>query len=225
LLLAGCGDSRGVDTPFEAPAPVSVLPGTRFCLPDGKGGFTNSADFYQKFEDGNDFRKDDKRYPQDGPVYSATGGGCIARPIREVWAVTHNEDALVWKDADKAGFKSLENPDVPFAFRTQYEAGPKVFKRVNWVMEWYHYLRSGTLSAPSVVEIQFQRTVGTRFLKRFKGTIVLQALAPNVTGYLMEMQEVAGNVTEKNARGAVVDIYEHLSDSRIPPNWEYFNKK
>lgn len=222
-LLVSCGSSDGPSNPFHRSAePLQYSPGTNFCLPDGKGGFKNSPELYARFADGKDWKSDDKKYEADGTIYSAVGGGCIARPITTVWAVTHNEASLEWHRAEKWGMDRIPTADEPFVFKTRYQAGP-FFHRVWWDMEWHHLVKTGTLQEPKVVQIDFAETDGSKDLRRFEGAIILEAISPEVTGYMMSVGILGRTVGESNPKRAISDVYEHLS--KMEPNWNFLGAR
>jgi hypothetical protein len=162
---------------------------------------------------------------EDYPIYAAVGGGCIARSIRELWAVMQNEPALRWTDSDSDGMRQIPSADAAFVFETQYRAGPSFNRRmVDWVLEWRHSLDLGTTDNPEYLKIDFQKTVGTGYIVTFRGSVHLQHISDTVTGYMMDLQETGGKQqSQENAHKAITDIFEHLHAEK--PNWTYLDSQ
>lgn len=223
LFFSSCGDTRGKDTPYRRAAKATTETPASFCLPDGKGGFVSSANRFYVFPDKSNYQIIDNREGYD--VYSAVGGGCVGKPIRELWAVLQNESGLKWTDALSDGIRSVPSADAAFVFETQYRAGPSFNKRmVDWIVEWHHFLDRGTMDQPEYLKIDFQKTIGTEYIVAFRGTVHLQRFADHVTGYMMDMQETGGKqINQENAHNAVTDIYQNLLNES--PNWKYLESE
>ncbi len=73
----------------------------------------------------------DAQYDVTLDAYVAKGGGCINRPIREVWAVFQSTEGLAWSASDvDIPIEKIENPTYTFVFKEGYIAGPFDFGNV-----------------------------------------------------------------------------------------------
>ncbi len=209
MMLLACGGSRGPDTPFSGDPLVSAIPAVitaNFCKANASGNFVGPANLIT--EQGS----------KDGNFY-AIGGGCINRPIREVWAAAQSGKGLKWSDPDLLYFKRVANEQVPFEFETKYEAGP-FFHREWWIMQWFQSVTVGDVANPTHIIVNYQKTSGTQYITSWKGTFELEAIAPGVTAFSME-NLIAGNVDVTNAVGGVKDIFSNMTTA--PANWQFLN--
>lgn len=154
----------------------------------------------------------------DGSHYFAEGGGCIERSLLDVWAVTHNGDALKWSEASiKSAMVRIPTEEVLFLFATHYEAGSII--KPNWKINWYHTLAKGTAEAPEKILIVYKKEWGTSFISHWEGNIALERLEENVTAFSMYNSISGTRIDEKNAVGGVHDLLDNFRKHK--PNWEY----
>lgn len=223
FFVVGCG--RTIHTPLalDPTKPLSAepektskplnpnpaWPGEGYCFPDSTGNYADTVTIEKKGNNGqHDF---------------AEGGGCIARPLREVWAVTHNKQTLQWKGADLTQFGSLPDGGAVFAFlfRTKYEAGPFPFRQ-NWLMNWYHVVKEGSVATPTKVLVTYAKVVGTSYIPYWQGKIQLTALTPRTTSFVMHDEIKAANTGPENAEGSIRDVLTHLRNRA--PVWDYLKE-
>jgi hypothetical protein len=148
----------------------------------------------------------------------AEGGGCILRPIREVLAVTHNREALVWAKSTLVDFQKLTHATIPFFFSTKYEAGPFFFKQ-DWIMEWYQSIKAGEIKAPEQIVINFKKVSGTSHISHWEGTIELKFIEPMVTSFAMYHEITASQTGPAEAEIGVKEFIERLRN--LVPEWRY----
>lgn len=213
LLLAGCG-ADGPATPFQGDptsAPFSQPSATRLEGPYCKSA---SATSYQSSANPIDLNGKDP-----SGFYFAMGGGCLERPLKELWAVLHNKLSVKWKDADLVSFSLVPHPEVNFLFQAAYAAGP-FFARQPWVIEWYQTLKSGTLEHPEHLIVHYSKVSGTSHLPHWKGSIELLALDENTTSFAMRNEIRGTHINEEKAAGGILDILHNLKVTE--PNWSHF---
>lgn len=133
------------------------------------------------------------------------GGGCIFRPIREAWGVTHNLKAVLWDDVTEFSFNRL-NP-IPGATHTyQLTYTVRDILTVRWVMDWHHAVTRGTPEKPQQLIVNYRKVSGTRFIPYWEGTVALEELEPGVTAFAMRNQIKAERTSPQDA-GDTIAIY------------------
>lgn len=205
------------ETPFEGNAVEPIVPialppngssghgvdATQYCSPNENGQFSDAVQISKGLQD--DF------------VW-AEGGACIFRPIREVWAVSHNQPIMVWDGVDS--WNATEKPDRPEGVSHFYEIYYFVDRiiDVNWTMNWYHSVRQGTFEGPSQVLINYKKIKGTRFIPYWEGAIILHQVTPEITSISMRNQIRASQTDEDDASNTILDVVQKLRSSS--PNWD-----
>lgn len=149
----------------------------------------------------------------------ALGGGCVNRPIREVWAASLNWPAMQWNGSGKATVQQINSRDLDdlLSFDVRHEVVVGIIP-ISWTLSWNHFLRKGTTAEPNHVIIRFNKSAGTGFITRWKGRIDFQQLSPNVTSFGLEVELLAQG---KDIKDATQEIFEyHDKIKRVAPNWD-----
>lgn len=195
--------------PKEPPATCqsAAIHNTRFCQVDSNGKILS----------------DDHSAADGDPRIHAQGGGCIARPIREVWAVLLNQPAM--KPDDVNEYHPVERPDLVnpaegqvFAFDVRnivHALGGIV--NPEWTVRWYHSINFGTYAAPNQLRFKFQKVDGTSHINYQKGNYVLDRVTENVTSFTMEQWVEADRYdVEKGAQEVSTALRKLRNNS---PDW------
>jgi len=219
LQIFACGvisNAGEEETPFQGNAVEPIVP--IIPPPDGNGANNiNSTQYCSpnengQFSDGLQISKGS----QDDFVW-AEGGACVFRPIREVWAVSHNQPVMVWEGVDSSNAtERADRPDGVSHFYEVYYFVDRIID-VNWTMNWYHSVRQGSFDAPSQVLINYKKIKGTRFIPYWEGSIILHQVTPDITSISMRNQIRASQTDEDDAASAISDVIQKLRTA--PPNF------
>ncbi len=220
LFLTTCGmltDSESeIDTPFTANAilPLVQIPlpplrtsdntviETSYCSSNGSGGFSDEIRINMGRE--------------NGYVWSE-GGACIFRPLREAWAVTHNQPLMVWDKIDSAHFTLHPNPPTGVSHFYEIKYFVDDIIDVDWTMYWYHSIRDGVMATPYQILINYKKVKGTRYISYWEGSIILHQVTPTVTAITMRDQISASRTDPQNSADAIRDVIQKLRTG--DPNW------
>jgi len=143
------------------------------------------------------------------------GGGCINRPIRDAWGVTHNQPVMVWDGVTTSQFAPLAAiPGSTHVYEVQYTV--KDFITVHWTMDWVHAVLDGTIAAPKHIIVNYRKVAGTTYIPYWEGTLDLQELAPGVTAFAMRNQVNASQTSSDDAASTVQGVFDHLT--KADPN-------
>ncbi len=226
-ILSGCGPSQSYE---ELPGGGGRRPSYRtyltrteageqilstdFCAPDEQGRFPAGARVL------NHGRRLVRTRSRDLNPYFSSGGGCIRRPIQEVWAASLNWGPMQLNDTGRAIVRRIPQDRVPlrFKYEVSHRVDPFPFISVNWILEWAHALASGTLQRPREVVIQFKKISGTHYIDWWKGWINLYELSPQVTSFGLDVELLAHGKDVVAAQNLVYELYEKLS--RVAPDWQ-----
>ena len=218
-LSLGCAIRKDLKTlvpePTNAPAVDARLGsdparGTKFCAPDGSGQFPGEAVAMQSGQ-----------APADGSAW-AIGGGCVLRPIREVWAAISNlqamrfggSDSMEWAPATDAGTQYVHVYDL-----TYHKQAP-IISSISWVIRWYHGVGRGTFAQPSQVNINYQRTHGTFLIPIWNGGLVLDKVTSTVTSLAIRNNFKASQSSGENEASARSAVAEMIRKARtVSPDW------
>jgi hypothetical protein len=144
------------------------------------------------------------------------GGGCMHRPIREVWAAALNQQLMQWVDVDDSRSLSYTPPaGVAFFFSVNYAVHR--FITVDWDMDWYHTVKAGTKAEPVKLLINYKKVRGTSHISYWEGTIILDRVNDHVTSFAMLNQINADQTSPQDAADAVKDVYGKLRNGA--PDW------
>lgn len=146
------------------------------------------------------------------------GGGCIRRPILEVWATSLNQALMQWVDVDDSRALEYAPPaGVAFFFSVNYAVHK--FITVDWDMDWFHTVKAGTKQAPEKILINYQKVRGTSHIQFWRGTILLTRVNDHVTSFTMGNQISADQTSAQDAADAVKDVYGKLQTGA--PDWSH----
>jgi len=158
--------------------------------------------------------------PQDHSF--GKGGGCIFRPIKEVWAVAHNYQLMKWDGADEEVTVSHEPlNNETYLLETFYLVRNVV--NMTWTMVWTHGLLAGTKENPENILIKYERTaskiiLGKDHIPYWQGQFQLIKLSDNVTGFVGYNKVLATRTDDKDSGSTIADIIEKLKKGS--PNWD-----
>jgi hypothetical protein len=187
--------------------------GTKYCSPRSDGQFDDSTISLQSGQT-----------PSDGSAW-AEGGGCIVRPIREVWATLNNLEVTKIDAADRFTYTRAINPKPGFTHLyeiTYYKS--TIIGEIQWTIDWYHGVSKGTVDAPEEVVIQYDRVRGTSNIPVWHGGITLTKVNNSVTSIAIRNDFKARQSTTDNEQSARDFLDEMVGDSRNgSPDWERLN--
>ncbi len=225
VTFSGCGTRQNLEEiagENDSPRPRTFLRltdggervlSTAFCAPDSQGQFPDGA---RVLHQGTRTVR-----TRSGPIttFYSTGGGCIRRPLREVWAASLNWGPMQWNDTGRATVRRVEpnSPGQIFKYRVGYRVDVFPLFSVDWNMDWGHSLIAGTLEHPEELVLQFKKTSGTHYINWWKGRIDLFELEPNLTSFSLDVDLLAHGKNGVATHNQVLELYEKLS--RVEPHW------
>ncbi len=166
----------------------------------------------------------DRVSAQDGDRIFGVAGGCVARPIREVWAALMNYDTMRSPDVNEyriSGRPDLVDPSrhllVVWDISNVHIALGGIVKP-QWLVRWYYALTYGTTAAPLQVLANYQKVEGTDYISHLSGGYVLDRVSENMTSFVVT-ESVKAAQTDTNR------IYKEVSDvlgkiRSAAPNWD-----
>ena len=218
LSVTSCGKLSNAgeeDTPFLGNA---VDPLVRIPMPPDQGGQSpQETPYCVKNSDGTYHDDVTVEMGSTSEYVWSQGGSCIFRPIREVWAVMHNQSLMVWKGISSSTFSLRKDPPsgVLYFYEVKYHVDDII--NVDWTMNWYHSVKSGTKEVPTQILINYKKVKGTKFISLWEGSILLQAITPTVTAFTMRDQINASRTKPKDSADGLRDVHEKLKTG--DPNW------
>ena len=202
LTMSGCAIRQNLaSTPFN---PINTLPtndaqvdkdvskGTKYCGPSQNGSFAESAPVFAATT-------------LSTGAASAEGGGCVLRPIREVWAVLNNLEVMKFNEADRFDAARTINPKADFTHLysiTYFKNTP--IGAINFTIDWFHGVGKGSFDDPDQVNIEYQRTKGTSLVPIWQGGIGLIKISETVTSisvknvFLTRALSVSANIAKSS---------------------------
>jgi hypothetical protein len=187
--------------------------GTKFCKPDSNGKF-----------DGITMLMQSGQTAADGSAW-AEGGGCVLKPIREVWATINNLEVMKFQAADSFTYQRTlhPTPDTTHLYEITYNKSTAIGP-IDWTIDWFHGFDKGTFDAPQRVNINYQRVRGTSNIPVWHGGIVLSKVNKSVTSIAIRNDFKArqsSSANEASARAALSEIITHSRDGS--PDWGRLN--
>lgn len=215
----GCAIRKDMETPFINPTnkptvqvPDDATNGTPFCSPNADGKF--DAQTIQM-----------KAGMGAGGVAWADGGGCVLRPIREVWAALQNLEAMRWDDTDSMTFERVDHPNADFTHLysiTYYKS--TIIGNIDWMIQWFHGFDQGTFDAPLRVNVSYQRVKGTSNIPVWQGGITLSRVKNGVTSIGIHNEFKARQGNSENVQSAQDSVVEITRKARtVAPDWTRLN--
>jgi len=221
VLASSCAVRKNLETPYTNPTDKpavddgsgggggDVPTGTKFCMPDANGNFDGATIVLQSGQTAT-----------DGSAW-AEGGGCILRPIRDVWATLNNLEAMKFKAADS--FTAVRTVHPKPEFTHLYEityAKSTIIGPINWTIDWYHGFDKGTFEAPERVNVNYQRIRGTSNIPIWYGGIVLSKINSAVTSIGIRNNFKARQSSAANEASAKSALSEMVTNARTgAPDW------
>jgi hypothetical protein len=142
------------------------------------------------------------------------GGGCIARPIADVWGVFFNNPVMKPDDVDE--YSATPRPDlvdptqrVVFAFDLFNQHNVPLINP-DWTVRWYHGIPYGDWSYPNEVAINFEKVEGTGYITELKGGYVLDRVTDSVTSFVMDQYVNASQYGTDEAHQDVVRAFQRV---------------
>jgi hypothetical protein len=180
-------------------APGPVIHNTSYCQVDSNGKILSQDQINARDE--------------NGGVHS-TGGGCIARPIKDVWGIFFNNPLMQPSDVDE--YTSTPRPDlvpppsadpeVVFAFDI-YNVHHVPLINPSWTVRWYHTIQFGTYEAPDEISINYQKIQGTSYITTMQGGYVLDRVTDEVTSWV---SDEFVNATQYDTNKGTTEIQQDL---------------
>lgn len=224
-LISGCAIRDNLQTPFNNPTNTPILH-------DGSGDGGDPANGQVRYcVPGEDGKYDGAAINVDvtleaGDVAQAKGGGCVLRPIREVWAVLNNVDEMKFEAADRFVANRTVNPKpgLTHLYEITYYKSSGIPISIHWTLEWYHGFGGGTFEAPTSVNVNFQKTLGAGTIPVWQGGIVLTKVTDTVTSVGVLNQFRASQPEDANKQSALDGFNEMIRHMRNgPPDWSRLN--
>jgi len=191
-----------VDIPMPPPRTFEGPSETQYCFANEEGIYSSDVNVDQG--DADDY------------VWGQ-GGACIFRPIREVWAVAHNQELLVWGGVDESSFKMRSDKPEGITHFYEIEYFVDDIIDVDWKMHWYHSVRDGAFETPLQILINYKKVSGTRFIRYWEGTFLLHQVTPEITAITMRNQIKASRTNSDDAASTIRTIINKLRTGT--PNW------
>jgi hypothetical protein len=121
--------------------------------------------------------------------YTGLIGGCINRPIKEVFATLVNFAAMKPDPVDRiipTQRKDLEDPtkNMFYVIDVRNVKG-SIIGDIKWDVQYRYSVTKGSYDKPRQVAVNYQRTWGSSFVEMIKGGYVLDKVNDNVTSFVM----------------------------------------
>lgn len=217
--VSACAIRSNLDTPFVDPknkpvdnTPTDASKGTKYCAPDASGNFDGQTVLAEAGLG-------------QGNVAWAEGGGCVLRPIREVWAALQNIEASRWNETQSATFTRVDHPNKDFThlYNITYKRGTPIGP-IDWTIAWYHGFDLGTFDAPERINITFKKISGTSMIPVWEGTVTLSRVRDGITSFGMQTHFQAFQGNPQNVQAAKDSIGDILAKARtVAPDWIELN--
>lgn len=150
-------------------------------------------------------------------VLDGFGGGCVSRPIREVWAVILNTPVM--KSPDVNEYRVLRSRvDLVDPLRGNYFVYDieSVVRRLaglfemKWVTQWYHTVTYGSYFAPNQIVVNFQKISGSSHVSYDKEGYTLDRVGPNITSFTMRQIIKAFQVDDDRVKRNIQEILDKV---------------
>ncbi len=221
-ILTACAKHTRIPFTGDVNKPIFDSQTTPFCQKSDNGEYITTV----TREDGKLGLATEKFIEAD-PDGRAFGGTCVLRPLREVWAVALNTNAMAMSPEIKVNLNRIKPSSLkvsnPIDQSIVYHAyigsyhGCEEMGCADWAVQWWDLLRLGTYKNPQRVDFNFFRSAGDR-VKIFVGTVKLGWIAPKVTSFAMDLQMDPAPNGYDNMIGLIREYYQRLNDQT--PNWK-----
>jgi hypothetical protein len=173
------------------------------CAPDASGNISNQTYITTGEEDNFDW---------------GSAVACVARPIRETWAVLHNQTLMVWGGVNTSEYTAAAQ--VPAGYTHLYQVGyhvKSIIGTISWYMNWLHQVTAGTMQDPSEIKVTYEKVNGTSYISYWKGTIFLNASGPKATQVVIRNEIKASQQNAEKAGQTAGEMVQKLRTGE--PNW------
>ena len=133
----------------------------------------------------------------------------VHAPIAVVWEALRNPDV----DADRRVFSSwsempLDEPEYDYSYIVHAVITNVI--TVEYDVTWRHGVVTGTLDAPEIVAVRYQKTSGSTAVQDLRGSIVLRSVTPDVTEMeIIEYLRAVGSGYD-NIESFLHDMFEEV---------------
>lgn len=188
--------------------PGPSIHNTNYCQVDNSGNILSTDQIYSNNEN-------------DGVHFG--GGGCISRPIKDVWGVYFNVDAMKPDDVDE--YNSTPRPDlvpagsqIVFVYDLYNQHNVPLINP-SWTVRWYYSVTFGTFETPDEVAIKYQKVDGTSYITSMYGGYVLDRVTDNITSWVSDEFVNATQYDKGKGYNAVVEDYSRFRNAapELPP--------
>lgn len=195
-------------------ADPASLQNTRFCKVDAHG----------KVESADLIHVTTSRVLDGLTVFDGLGGGCVSRPIREVWAVILNIPAMKAPDLDEHRLIQAHPDLVDFQKGTFFVYDIESIVRrlagiiqIKWTTRWYHSVTIGDYLSPRQIVINFQKISGSAHVDYDREGYTLDRVGPNMTSFAMRQMIKATQVDSERVRLNISRILKKVRSGA--PDW------
>jgi hypothetical protein len=217
------GSRHSTSIAGDEPDSVQPLPHTKYC-------------FMVNHHLRAGYHTDDQGQASDdrGSFSFADGGGCINKPIKDLWATAMDLDYFKWDGGDTYQVDAHPKRDAPKpgthdSYSVRYHSFMKSTPTLygDYLMHWFFTLKSGTEVAPEAVLINYVKTAGISNIHRWEGTIILERVSDSVTSFGMRDQQLTfdqndAQVAPAEVASGVEKMFTLLSKPDAPVDYERF---
>ena len=120
----------------------------------------------------------------EGEDVKAQGGGCISRPLRDVWGVQVTDPAMTLLGPDDGDSHVSLLPTSPsnlmevLRFDLHCHLNKPIVGDLDWDIVWKHEITAGTKTHPIEIRVNWAKVSGMHYIKKQAGTIYLRELIP-----------------------------------------------
>jgi hypothetical protein len=140
-------------------------------------------------------------------LYWGAARGQVGRPIQDLIQEISTHETLKSSKVSHMEVIPIESPDFLIRQKVEYTVTPFLFVKVNWKEDWGFSLIQGTKEDPKEVEVFYEKTEGTSYIKHLCGTIVLTKLDPKVTDvFIYEEAQATNRSQEDTVKGLIGTI-------------------
>jgi hypothetical protein len=218
LFIAGCAIRKNLVTPFAVPVNKPIRDGdgdpthgTTYCPPGADGKFDPAAILSNTGMD-----------PAGDGAVSTDGGGCVMRPIQEVWAALNNLEQIKFQDMNSFEATRQINPTPAFThlYVITYHTSTPIGEQT-WTLDWYHGFDQGTFEAPERVNIIYGRTGGSSTISAWSGQITLTKVNSQITSMAMHNRFKSLQGSDKDKGSSSDTVSEMIRHARtVPPDYK-----
>lgn len=148
----------------------------------------------------------------DGKNIEGVGGGCVERPIREVWGVLLNHPIMKPEDVNEyhpTQVFDLQNPSNGLYYVFNIENIVRRFPAItiSWTTQWRHRIEHGTYELPNQIVVRLKKIRGSSHVYHDEEEYTLDRTTPDVTSFVLTQSiratQVDVNRVQRNIREAL----------------------